>query len=196
MHGFLQDKTLFRKRLVPRRKAVSGFEPDDVKERSLMKYGLILVLAAYISCLAVCSTAEKTENLINDSSLDNRLAWESMNASIAEGTVQIQSPDGVDPGMVRQVITALKPDTHYKMSATARALNTPTSQLSVDLFIDESYDSPDQELVVMPMEIGPNYTTFHRIVNTGSFTEQPYIRIFTLSTVPVEISDVSLIEVG
>jgi hypothetical protein len=161
-----------------------------------MKYGFIFVLAVSISCLAGCSTAEKTENLINDSGLDNRLAWESMNASIAEGTVQIQSPDGVEPGMVRQVITTLKPETHYKMSATARALNTPTSQLSVDLFIDESYDSPDQELVVMPMEIGPNYTTFHRIVNTGSFTGQPYIRIFTLSTVPVEISDVFLIEVG
>lgn len=161
-----------------------------------MKYGFILVLAAIISFMAGCSTAEKTENLINDSSLDNRLAWESMNASIAEGTVQIQSPDGVDPGMIRQVLTSLKPETHYKMSATARALNTPTSQLSVDLFIDESYDNPDQELIVMPTEIGPNYTTFHRIVNTGSFSEQPYIRIFTLSTVPVEISDISLIEVG
>jgi len=160
-----------------------------------MKSGYILVLVAIIGYVAGCSTAEKTENIINDPGMDNRLAWESMNASIAEGTVQIQSPDGIDPGMIRQVIAPLKPNTHYKMTATARAMNTPTSQLSVDLFIDETYDNPDQELIVVPMEIGPNYTTFHRIVNTGSFSGEPYIRIFTLSTVPIEIDDVSLVEV-
>lgn len=155
----------------------------------------VLVISAISISLLGCSAEEDVVNFVLDPGIDNRLAWEAMNASIAEGSALLQSPDGVEPSQIRQKLTALKANTSYKLSLKVRAVRTPTAQLSLDLFVDETYDSPDQELLIPTLEIGPQYMAFHRIINTASFREQPYIRVFTFSTVPVEIDEIGITEV-
>jgi len=143
-----------------------------------------------------CSTQEPGNYHISDEGINNRLKWEVTNATIAEGSALLNSPDGLEPSQIRQVLRKLKPNTEYRLSVKARALNTPTSQLSVDLFLDETYDSPDQELIVEPSEIEPIYRTYHRTISSGSFSDQPYVRVFTFSTVPVEVDEIVLAQVG
>ena len=157
-------------------------------------------LQAYVVCLTVvvvvsCSTTEPGVQHISDGGLDNRLSWETVHATIAEGSALLNSPDGLEPSQVRQKLTGLKPNTNYRLSVKVRALNTPTAQLSIDLFVDESYDSPEQELIVQPSEIEPIYRTYHRTINSGEFEEQPYLRAFTFSTVPVEVDEIGIVEV-
>jgi hypothetical protein len=154
----------------------------------------MILLGCLLGTLGVtCSTSERVVHHVSDSGIDNRLQWEAMNAAIAEGTVLLTSPDGVEASQIRQKLTDLSPNTDYRISVKARALHTPTAQLSVDLFIDETYDSPDQELLVRPDEIEPVYQIYHRTIQSGSFAEQPYLRIFTFSTVPVEVDEVTIV---
>jgi hypothetical protein len=142
-----------------------------------------------------CSTKEPSTQQISDPGLDNRLSWETENATIAEGTVILKSPTGTEVAQVRQKLLGLKPHTHYSLSARVRALNTPSAQLSIDLFLDDGYDSPDQELLIMPDEVDATFRTYHRVLNTGAFPDQPYVRIFTFSTIPIELDELGLVEV-
>jgi hypothetical protein len=179
------------------------------KKRFLPLAGLVCLISAG------CSTREPGVQYISDGDIENRLKWEAMHATIAEGTVILNSPAGVEVSQIRQKLIRLLPETEYRLSVKARALNTPTAlpeteyrlsvkaralntptaQLSVDLFLDETYDSPEQELVVQPSEIEPIYRTYHRTIDSGTFEEQPYLRIFTFSTVPVEVDEVAIVPV-
>lgn len=170
-------------------RVVAGPKERSVRmaREALFPFGC-LIFAVVVNC----STSEPSAHHVSDSGIDNRLMWEVMNATIAEGTVLLYSPDGVEVSQIRQKLTDLTPNTDYRVSVKTRALNTPTAQLSVDLFIDETYDSPDQELIVQPDEMEPIYQTYHRTIDSGVFEEQPYLRIFTFSTVPVEVDEVAI----
>lgn len=141
-----------------------------------------------------CSTHAPAPQCVADPGLENRLNWEAEHASMAEGTVLLQSPTGVDVAQIRQKLRGLKPHTNYDLSVRVRALNTPSAQLSVDLYLDEGYDSPDQELIVLPDQIDATFRTYHKTINTAAFADQPYLRVFTFSTVPVEVDEVGLVE--
>jgi hypothetical protein len=173
----------------------SGQRESGSRVRAYLFIRVLSVLGSLtLAVVAACSTSERSISLVSDGGIDNRLSWESMNATIAEGSVLLISPDGLDVSQIRQKLTDLMPNTEYRVSVKARALNTPTSQLSIDLFIDETYDSPDQELIVPADELEPVYRIYHRTINSGVFREQPYLRIFTFSTVPVEVEEVTVVE--
>lgn len=149
--------------------------------------------APLLVLLASCATSSPSGQVAVDPGLDDRLAWECEYATIKDGVASLQSPDGVQVAQIRQKLKTLKPFTNYTLSVRVRAASTPTAQLSVDLYLEDVYDNPDQELVVLPSHVGPEYLTFYRTINTGSFPEQPYLRVFTFSTVPMEVTQVSLV---
>ncbi len=149
------------------------------RTRHLLRLSVILTVS--------CSTQPPPTQCLIDPGLDNRLNWESEYATIAEGTALLRSPDGTVPAQIRQKLHTLKPYTNYVLSVRARSLNTPSAQLSVDLFADDGYDSPNQELVVPPDQIDATYRTFQRVIN-----QQPYLRVFSYSTVPIEVDEVGL----
>jgi hypothetical protein len=157
-------------------------------QRTLLSLGC-LFLAVVINC----RTSEPGVHYISDRGIDNRLKWEVTNATIAEGSALLTSPDGVEVSQIQQKLTGLTPNTEYTISVKARARNTPTAQLSVDLYLAETYDSPEQELVIQPSEIEPIYQSYQLTINSGEFEEQPDLRIFTFSTMPVEVDEVAIV---
>jgi len=155
----------------------------------------IAAVGTAIFCAGLgCSTKAPSVQCLADPGLDNRLNWEAENATIAEGAVVLQSPTGTDVAQIRQKLQGLKPHTAYTLSARVRALNTPSAQLSVDLYRDDGYDSPDQELLITPEQIESAFRVFHRAINTGALPDQPYLRVFTFSTVPIEVDELGLVE--
>ncbi|MBN1422980.1 hypothetical protein JXA88_00350 [Candidatus Fermentibacteria bacterium] len=159
-----------------------------------MRSRIMRIVSAALLTGLHCSTSEPSAHCVADPGLDNRLSWEAQHASIAEGTAILKSPDGIEVAQVRQKLETLKPHTNYNLSVRVRALHTPSAQLSLDLFLDEGYDSPDQELLVLPDAIDATFRTFHRTIGTNAFPEQPYLRVFTFSTVPVEVDEIGLVE--
>lgn len=159
-----------------------------------MRSRIMLMASAALAAGLHCSTGTPSSQCVADPGLDNRLSWEAQHASIAEGTAVLKSPNGIEVAQVRQKLQNLKPHTSYNLSIRVRALNTPSAQLSVDLYHDDGYDSPDQELLVVPDAIDATFRTFNRTVTSGAFPDQPYLRVFTFSTVPVEVDGVGIVE--
>jgi len=141
-----------------------------------------------------CGSESLREDHISDGGLDNRLKWDAVNAVIGDGEALLESPDGSSPSMIRQRTRRLRQNRMYRLSVTAKALTRPVSSLSVDLFLNEAYDNPAQELVVTPASIVSSYETFHLNINSGMFDEPPYLRLFTFSAVPIVIDEVSIVE--
>jgi len=154
-----------------------------------------LAVGTITLCIALrCSTQTPSVQCLADPGLDNRLNWEAEHATIAEGIVALQSPTGTDAAQIRQHLQGLKPHTNYTLSAKVRAVNTPSAQLSVDLYRDDGYDSPEQELLVLPEQIDGTFRVFHKSLNTGALPDQPYLRVYTFSTVPIEVEELGLTE--
>ncbi len=152
-------------------------------------------LITTIALLGCCAENLK-EDYMSDGGFDNRLKWEALNAVIGNGEALLESPDGSLPSMIRQRTRRLRQNRMYRLSVTAKALTMPLSNLSVDLFLNEAYDNPAQELVVKPASIVGSYETFYLNINSGTFDEPPSLRLFTFSAVPIVVDEVSIVELS
>ncbi|MEM3390198.1 MAG: YfhO family protein [Thermoproteota archaeon] len=115
--------------------------------------------------------------------------------TVETGVFSLSSPDGREVSMLSQTI-ALRPNTLYLLTLEARSLGKqPTGFLTFDLYGGHNYDLPDQELNVNAGEIGNEYHTFFRVINTGdNLPPKVDLRVFTFSREPVLVRHIEVKE--
>ena len=145
--------------------------------------------------IAGCGGGETPGNVVIGGDFASPVDWTAANASVAGGSGHLISPDGSSPSVLSQRIRGLEPHTTYELSIRAKAATSPTAQLSVDLFSDEhDYDSEHQELVVLSHEIPPTYARFSRPIDTENVPEEVELRVFTFSTIRVDVDNLTLVK--
>lgn len=121
--------------------------------------------------------------------------WNAGNArKVQIGEFSLSSPDGLSVSMLRQTVS-LRPNTYYLLSLEARSTGRqPTAPLAFDLYAP-SYDFPEQELDVDAKEIGDEYRTFSRVINTGdNLPPTVDLRVFTFSKEPIIVRRIEVKE--
>jgi hypothetical protein len=126
----------------------------------------------------------------------DRLQWDALNAVFEDNGVVLQSPNGTSPAMIRQRTKRLRQNSVYRLSMRVQAERAPTATVHADLYLGDHYDSPEHELVIPEHAIMPVTHRFERLLNSGTFSELPYLRVFTFSTVPILIQEITVVEVS
>ncbi len=158
-----------------------------------MKATSVCILCAAVSLSTACGGGDTSANAVIGGDLASPVDWTAVNASVAGGSGHLISPDGSSPSILSQVIRGLAPHTTYELSIRAKAATSPTAQLSIDLFSDtHGYDSEHQELLVLPHEIPPTFGRFSRELDTENVPEEVELRVFTFSTVRIDVDDIRL----
>jgi hypothetical protein len=158
-----------------------------------MKLAGVCALCAAALLVMGCGGAGAPGNTVIGGDFASPVDWTAVNASVAGGSGHLISPDGSSPSMLTQKIRDLEPHTTYELIIKAKAATTPSAQLSIDLFSDtHGYDSEHQELVVQPHEIPPTYARFSRELDSENVPQEVELRIFTFSTVRIDVEDISL----
>jgi hypothetical protein len=158
---------------------------------------LLLALVAFLAVLqlAGCGGGETPGNVVIGGDFASSVDWTASNGSVAGGSGHLVSPDGSSPSVLSQRVRGLEPHTTYELSIRAKAATSPTAQLSVDLFSDEhGYDSEHQELVILSHEIPPTYARFSRPIESENVPEEVELRVFTFSTVRIDVDDLTLVK--
>ncbi len=158
-----------------------------------MRFMVGCTLAAAAVALAACGGGGPADDAVIGGDFASPVDWTAVNGSVAGGSGHLISPDGSSPSMLSQNLRGLEPHTRYELMIKAKAATTPSAQLSIDLFSDtHGYDSEHQELLVQPHEIPPTYARFSRELDTENVPEEVELRVFTFSTVRIDIDDISL----
>jgi hypothetical protein len=160
-----------------------------------MKIASVCVLCAAVSFVVGCGGRDAEGNAVIGGDLASPVDWTAVNGSVAGGSGHLISPDGSSPSMLSQKIRGLEPHTTYELTIKAKAATTPSAQLSIDLFSEtHRYDSEHQELLVLPHEIPPTFARFARELDTENVPEEVELRVFTFSTVRIDVDDIALIK--
>jgi hypothetical protein len=158
-----------------------------------MKATIVCAICAVTFLMVGCGGGGTSANSVIGGDLASPVDWTAVNASVAGGAGHLISPDGSSPSILSQMIRGLEPHTTYHLSIRAKAATTPSAQLSIDLFSDtHGYDSEHQELVILPHEIPPTFARFSRELDTENVPEEVELRVFTFSTVRIDVDDIAL----
>lgn len=117
--------------------------------------------------------------------------WAAHSARITGGKAILQKSGEFKLARLMQKVTGLEPDSRYVLSLRLRAEQAPDADVVADL-VGPGYESARRRLAVTPEQILPRFKTFEKVVPTETPPDSVMLRVFTTSTVPVTVDDVSL----
>ncbi|HOV80320.1 MAG TPA: LamG domain-containing protein [Bacillota bacterium] len=158
----------------------------------------VLDFAAYYVAQGVMSE-EANANLVRtnagaDPLFNSSTGWTLTNATIANGVLTLQSPDGVAVAMASCTLTNLAQNTKHSFLIRARYKDTTGTANTLYLDLQGSgYDNAEQELGISTNQLTTAFQNFKKDgFDSQSAPASVQLRIFTFSTRPIEVEFVQL----
>jgi hypothetical protein len=129
--------------------------------------------------------------LVIDGGFDGEGQWRTASARVAGGVASLQVTGDYTLSRLHQNLAGLQSDSRYMLSMKIRAESTPDAPVVADL-IGSGYESAKRKLQAEPTEITPTFNTFEKVMPTDVPPDTVTLRVFTTSTMPIVIDDVSL----
>jgi hypothetical protein len=131
--------------------------------------------------------------LVDNGGFDGTQGWTTASARIVDGKAILQKTGNYSFARLFQTLPPLEENARYVLSMRLSAESTPDEKVVADLTA-EGYQSARRKLVVLPEEISPEATTFDKVVPAEMPPDSVVLRVFTSSTKPVVVDDVSLLK--
>jgi hypothetical protein len=187
---------------------------SKLRRRIMKKTALAVIVSALATCLlascgqkeAKTETAQRPEDvarevpppkvepspprsLIRNGGFDAEEGWSAAPRAIRDGRATLQKGEGSEWAHLRQLVLGLEPNSRYALSLRLRAEQSPDDGVVANLI---GADYASARLMVKPEEIGPEFKAFRRVISSDAPPDTVTLRVFTKSTVPIQVDDVSL----
>jgi hypothetical protein len=131
--------------------------------------------------------------LVTNGGFDGGEGWATASVRVVDGKAILQRNEEFQIARAIQPLEGLEPDSKYVLSLRLSADAVPEAQVVADL-VGPGYESARRKLVVHPDEISTEPKVFEKIMFSETPPDSVALRVFSKSTKPVVVDDVSLVK--
>jgi hypothetical protein len=131
--------------------------------------------------------------LVANGGFDTSDDWATASVRFVDGRAIFEKKEAFQIARAIQSIEGLEPDCKYVLSLRLSADSVPDAEVIAGV-VGPGYESARRRLVVHPDEITTEPKTFEKIMFSETPPDSVALRIFTRSTKPVVVDNVSLVK--